>query len=282
MSLFIKKKQLWPKIFLSVLSLIMLYPVFWWIGASLKANHEMNDPGLFPATPHWENFVNGWHAVSNYSFTRFYINNFILVGSVIIAALLSTSLVAFGFARLSFPLKKLWFALVIVTLMLPYQVQLVPQYTMFHSLGWINTYLPFIVPHLLAGGIGGSFSIFLLVQFIRGIPRELDESAKMDGCHQLGIYWRIILPLMKPSLITVLIYNFLWAWDDFLGQLLYINTADKFTVGLALKMFIDESSNSQWGELIAMSLVSVMPSVILFAVCQRYFVEGISTSGIKG
>lgn len=270
------------KLLLPLLSAFMLYPVFWWIGASLKTNEEMNAPGLFPTTPQWSNFTEGWYAISNYSFTVFYSNTFLLVGGVVIFSLVSASLVGYGFARMDFPLKKFWFALVLVTMMLPYQVQMVPQYAMFHQFGWIDTFLPFYAPNLLAGGVGGSFSIFLLVQFIRGIPRELDEAAKIDGCSYFGIYRRIMLPLMRPALVTVIIYNFIWNWNDFLGQLLYISSIEKYTVGLALKMFIDAQSASQWGQLIAMSLLSVIPSVILFIMAQRHFVEGINTSGIKG
>jgi len=171
---------------------------------------------------------------------------------------------------------------VLSTLMLPHQVQVVPQYIMFHQFGWVNTYLPFFAPNAASVGIGGSFSVFLLVQFIRGIPRELDESAKMDGCSLFGIYWRIVLPLMKPALVTVVIYNFLWNWDDFFGQLLYISSISKYTVGLALKLFIDAQAANQWGQLIAMSLVSVTPAVLVFLWAQRYFGEGIASVGIKG
>ncbi len=138
------------------------------------------------------------------------------------------------------------------------------------------------MPHLLAAGAGGTFFVFLLVQFIRGIPRELDESAKMDGCSWFGIYWRIIMPLMKPALVTVMIYCFLWNWDDFFGHLLFINSVDKYTVGLALRMFNDSQSAQAWGQLLAMGLVSVIPSTIIFFIAQKHFVEGIATTGIKG
>ena len=149
-------------------------------------------------------------------------------------------------------------------------------------MAWINTYLPFYVPHALAGGIGGPFFIFLLVQFIRGLPKELDESAKIDGCSWFGIYWRIILPLTKPALVTVAIYCFLWNWDDFFGHLLYINSVDKYTVGLALKLFVDSQSALPWGQLLAMSLVSVVPSLIIFFLAQRHFVDGIASGAVKG
>ncbi|AEI40645.1 carbohydrate ABC transporter permease [Paenibacillus mucilaginosus] len=268
--------------FMILFSLIMVYPVIWWIGASLKSNSELSSPNLFPAEPKWSNFTDGWYSVPGHSFTEFYVNTFSLEIAVLIATLLSSTLVAFGFGRLDFPLKRFWFSLLMLTLMLPGQVLIIPQYAMFHQLGWVNTYLPFVVPHLLAGGAGGTFFVFLLVQFVRGIPRELDESAKMDGCSWFGIYLRIIMPLMKPAIVTVTIFCFLWNWDDFLGHLLYLNSVDKYTVGLAIRMINDSQAGQQWGQLLAMSLVSIVPATLLFMFLQRYFVEGIATSGIKG
>jgi len=263
-------------------SLVMIYPVIWWFGASLKTNAEMVSPNIFPNTPMWSNYFDGWNFIQNYSFTQFYLNSFELILGVLFTTIISCSLVAFGFGRLDFPLRNFWFSLVLITLMLPGQVTLIPQYSMFHSFGWINTYLPFIVPHSLAGGTGGSFFIFLLVQFIRGIPKELDEAAKIDGCSWFGIYWRIVMPLMKPALVTVMIYCFLWNWDDFFGHLIYINSVDKYTVQLALRLFIDSQDAMQWGQLLAMSLLSIMPAVVIFFVAQKYFVEGIASTGIKG
>lgn len=269
-------------IFMILFSFVMLYPVFWWVGASLKPNSEMASASLFPSIPQWSNFTNGWNAIPGQTFTTFYMNTFYLELAVLIATLISCTLVAFGFARLDFPLKNFWFAILMVTLMLPGQVLIIPQYAMFHQFGWVNTYLPFIVPHLLATGAGGTFFVFLLIQFIRGVPKELDESAKIDGCSWFGIYWKIVMPLTKPAIITVTIFCFLWNWDDFLGHLLYINSVDKYTVGLALKMINDAQAGAEWGQVLAMSLVSIVPATILFAICQKYLVEGVATTGIKG
>ncbi|MDR6550944.1 carbohydrate ABC transporter permease [Paenibacillus qinlingensis] len=282
MNSLLKRTSLVSHLFLLVFSLIMIYPVIWWMGSSLKSNLELSSSRLFPAKPMWSNFTDGWHAIPRFTFTDFYINTFQLEASLLVTTLISCSLVAFGFARLDFPLRNFWFAILMLTLMLPGHVTLIPQYAMFHSLGWVNTYLPFIVPHAVAAGTGGSFFVFLLVQFIRGIPRDLDESAKMDGCNWFSIYWRIVMPLTKPALVTVMIYCFLWNWDDFFGHLLYINSVDKYTVGLALRMFNDSQSAQAWGQLLAMSLVSVMPATILFFIAQKHFVEGVATTGIKG
>ncbi|HTG70086.1 MAG TPA: carbohydrate ABC transporter permease [Candidatus Udaeobacter sp.] len=276
------RSMLQKNVLLSLLSLVMMYPVFWWIGASLKTNEEMSRPGLFPEHPMWSNFSDGWTAIPEFTFTHFYLNTFQLIIGVLLTTIVACSLTAFAFARLDFPLRGLWFSILLLTLMLPSQVTLVPQYVMFNGWGWVDTLLPFIVPHTLAGGIGGSFFVYLLVQFIRGIPKELDESAKMDGCSWFGIYWRIVLPLTKPALVTVAIYCFLWNWDDFLGHLIYINSVDKYTVGLALRMFVDSQSSVPWGQLLAMSLVSIVPSVLIFFLAQRHFVEGITAGSVKG
>lgn len=276
------KRSIRTHVLLTLFSLVMIYPILWWVGAAFKSNDEMSSPSLFPTRWLWSNFTDGWTAIPKYTFTHFYVNTFELILGVIITSVLSCSLVAFGFARLDFPLRNFWFSVLMVTLMLPTQVTLVPQYIMFNAWGWVNSYLPFYVPHLLAGGVGGPFFIFLLVQFIRAIPKELDESAKMDGCSWFGIYWRIVLPLTKPALVTVMIYCFLWNWDDFFGHLLYINSIDKYTVGLALKLFVDSQSALPWGQLLAMSLVSVIPSLILFFMAQRHFVDGIASGAVKG
>ncbi len=265
-----------------VFSAIMVYPLVWWIGASLKSNEELGSPGIFPSVPKWSNFTDGWNSVPVHSFTDFYLNTFGLEAMVLLATLLSTTLVAFGFARLDFPLKKFWFSILMMTLMMPGQVLIIPQYAMFHQLGWVNTYLPFVIPHLVAAGTGGTFFVFLLIQFIRGIPKDLDESAKIDGCSWFGIYWRVVMPLTKPAIVSVLIFCFLWNWDDFLGHLLYLNSVDKYTVGLTLRMINDAQSAQEWGQLLAMSLVSILPATVVFMFLQRYFVEGIATTGIKG
>ncbi|UQZ83496.1 L-arabinose transport system permease protein AraQ [Paenibacillus konkukensis] len=277
-----KNGKLLSHIVLVVLCVIIIYPVFWWLGAVFKTNTELTSPDIWPKHPTLDNFPGGWNAITGYSFGHFYINSFKLILSVLFTSILSCSLVAFGFARMKFPLKNFWFSIVLLTLMLPNQVTIIPQYVMFNKFGWVDSYLPFIVPHALAGGIGGSFFIFMLVQFIRGIPHELDEAAKMDGCTSFGIYWRIIMPLLVPALVTMSIFCFLWNWDDFLGHMIYIQSIDKYTVGLALKVFVDAQSSTPWGQLFAMSFLSIMPGTIIFFVAQRYIVEGIATSGLKG
>jgi multiple sugar transport system permease protein len=272
-------KKIFTHIVLILLSLMMIYPVIWWVGASLKTNVEMSLTNIFPSVPQWKNYVEGWSAIPKFTFTRFFWNTFVIELFGVAGSVISSSLVAFGFARIKFKFSNFWFSILLLTMMIPTQVIVIPQYVLFFKLDWINTYLPLIVPHFFGGG---GFFVFLLVQFIRGLPRELDESAKIDGCSPFGIYRRIILPLIKPALVTVGIYSFMWTWDDFFQQLLYISSVDKFTVGLALRLFMDSQSSVEWGQMLAMSLLSILPSVLIFFFAQKHFVEGIATTGLKG
>ncbi|KIL40511.1 ABC transporter permease [Gordoniibacillus kamchatkensis] len=259
-------------------SLLMLYPVFWWLGASLKKNSEMSLPTIWPEQPMWENFTKGWNFSAEYSFTTFFKNTLAMEFWNVLGAIITSALVAYGFGRLQFKLRGFWFSILLLTMMLPGQVTIVPQYIMYNNLGLVNSYIPLILPHFLGGG---AFFVFLLVQFIRGIPRELDEAAKIDGASVYGIFLRVIFPLIKPALVTVAIFTFIWSWDDFFGQVLYLSSIEKYTVGLGLRMFVDQFE-IQWGQLLAMSLLSILPSVIVFFAAQKHFVEGIATTGIKG
>lgn len=260
-------------------SLFMAYPILGLLGNALKPNEEFASGKLLPGEIRWENFVDGWHAIPGFTFGTFFYNSFFISVLSVIGTVASSAIVAFGFARLTFPLKSVWFAILMLTLMLPTQVTLVPQYILFKNFNWIGTSLPLIVPHYLAVS---PFFVFLIVQFIRGIPRDLDESAKIDGCSVPGIAFRIIVPLSTPALITSGIFSFIWTWDDFLAQLLYLTDTSNYTVPLALRLFLDNSSAVTWGPMYAMALLSVIPCFVIFMSSQKYFVEGIATSGIKG
>lgn len=190
---------------------------------------------------------------------------------------MSSALIAFGFARCRFKFKQFWFSCMMLTMMLPFQVIMVPQFILFQRIGWVGTYAPLIVPYFF----GQAFFIFLIIQFIQGIPRDLDEAAKIDGCSIYGIFFRIILPLVVPALVTSAIFSFMWRWDDFLAALLYLNEPSKYTVSLALKMFADPSASSDYGAMFAMATLSLVPIFAIFLFFQKYLVEGISTSGLK-
>lgn len=263
---------------LALFSVLMLYPVIWWVGASLKKTEELSLPTIWPSVPMWSNYSEGWHFSSDYTFAHFFGNTLLMEVGNVFGGVLTAAIVAYGFGRLEFKLRGFWFSILLLTMMLPGQVTVVPQYILFNSLGFTDSYVPLVLPHFFGGG---AFFIFLLVQFIRGIPRDLDEAAKIDGASVYGIFLRVIFPLIKPALVTVAIFTFIWSWDDFFAQVLYISSVDKFTVGLALRMFIDQFDIA-WGQLLAMSLLSVMPSVLIFLFAQKHFVEGIATTGLKG
>lgn len=268
-------------LFIAAVALLMVYPIVWTIVSSIKPEAEIfrKASSLLPSEFIWENYAAGWKGFGNTGFDVFFKNSTIITVMVVIGSVISSTIVAFGFARLQFRFKKLLFACLMVTIMLPSQVTLIPQYILFDRLGWVNTFLPLIVPAFLGGT---PFFIFLLIQFIRGIPRELDEAAVIDGCSKFGIFWRIILPLCMPALVTVAIFAFMWTWDDFLTPLIYLNDISLYTLSLGLKMFADPSSVSAWGPLFAMSALSLLPQLLVFLFFQKYLVEGISTTGLKG
>jgi multiple sugar transport system permease protein len=256
----------------------MLYPILWMISNAFKESGEIfNSFSLIPKTFHVDNFVRGWAYNGSTSFGTFFKNSFFVTVVSTIGAVIASSLVAFGFARIRFRGNGFWYACMFLTMMLPYQVVMVPQFIIFHRIGWVNTFLPLIVPQFG----GQAFFIFLMVQFIRGIPHELDQSAMIDGCSKFSIYLRIIFPLIKPALITATIFSFYWRWDDFLGPLLYLNRPRNFTVSLALRMFSDPMSSTDWGAIFAMGTLSLIPVLAIFVLFQKYIVEGLVTTGLK-
>jgi multiple sugar transport system permease protein len=259
-------------------ALVMLYPVIWMVVSSLRPGNEIfRDPGILVKDLRIENYRVGWHALTE-PFTRYLLNSGIVVLGSILGNLVSCSMAAYAFARLEFAGKKFWFAIMLLSIMLPIHVVIVPQYILFSNLGWINTVLPLIVPKLLATD---AFFVFLMVQFIRGIPRELDEAARIDGCGKASIFLRIILPLMVPALATTTIFTFIWTWNDFFGQLIYLTDPDMYTVPVALRSFVDSTVATSWGSQFAMSVVSLLPIFLAFLIGQRYLVKGIATTGGK-
>lgn len=267
--------------FVIALGWLMIYPLAWTLSSSLKPENEIfkNSVSLLPSRLFWENYALGWAGFGHYGFDRFFLNTTLITLLVLAGTLFSTAFVAFGFARIPFAARKLWFVCLLATIMLPSQVTLIPQYILFHQLGWVNTYLPLVVPAFIGGT---PFFIFLVIQFIRGIPRELDQAAVIDGCGSFGIFWRIVLPLLRPALATTAIFCFYWTWDDFMAPLIYLNDIRLFPVSLGLRMFADPDSISAWGPLFAMSTLSLLPQIVVFLFFQKYLVEGLATSGLKG
>jgi multiple sugar transport system permease protein len=260
--------------------LVVLYPLFWMVGTSLKAPQEIaSNLSILPQHVTWANFSEGWSALPGITFGRFFLNSLVIAVAVVIANMASCVLTAYAFARLRFRFRRGFFAIMIGTLLLPSHVLIIPQYVIFRTLGWVNTPLPLIVPKLLATE---AFFVFLMVQFIRGIPRDLDEQARIDGCNPYQVFWHVILPLTRPALVTTAIFSFIWTWNDFFSQLIYLNDLTKFTVPIGLRAFLDSTGTSAVGPMFAMSVLSLLPVFLFFLAFQRMLVEGISTSGLKG
>lgn len=259
---------------------LVLYPLVWMLGNSLKSPTEIaSNTGLLPKHWTWANYHDGWFGLPSVTFGRFFLNSLVVSLGVVLANMASCLLTAYAFARLRFPLRRFWFAIMIGTLLMPNHVLVIPQYILFRHLNWINTPLPLVVPKLLATE---AFFVFLIVQFMRGIPRDLDEAARLDGCSPYGVFRYVILPLVRPALVTTAIFSFIWTWNDFFSQLIYLNDLPKKTVPVGLRMFMDSTGQVSLGPMFAMAVVSLLPVFFFFAAFQRLLVEGINTSGLKG
>lgn len=259
-------------------SIFIAIPVAWMISTSLKTIGEtfLFPPRWIPNEIRWDNYPK---ALTFIDYGHYFNNTLIITLSAMIGQMLSASLVAFGFARLRAPGRDLLFVILLATLMLPYHVTLVPTYLLFRTLGWLNTYLPLIIPSWLGGG---AFFIFLLRQFFSTIPLELDDAARIDGASLFDIYWRLILPLSKPPLATVAIFSFFAHWNDFLGPLIYLSRERMYTLSLGLAFYVTTHGQVEWNLLMAATLVTLIPPLILFFVFQRAFVQGIALTGLKG
>jgi multiple sugar transport system permease protein len=268
-------------LFIIVLGLLMIYPIVWMIVSSFKPNNMIfSDPGLIPKAVTTENYISGWKGYAGTTFGKFFANSLTICALAIVGNLISCTMAAYAFARLKFVGRGFWFAVMMATLMLPGHVTLVPRYVMFNTFGWVGSILPLVVPKFLAVD---AFFVFLLVQFIRSLPKEIEEAAIIDGCGPVGVFLRIIVPLAFPAMVTTALFTFLWTWDDFFNHLLYLTRPDTFTVSRALRTFVgDAGAVNNWGGALAMGTLSIVPAFILFFSLQKYFVQGISTTGLKG
>lgn len=265
-------------VMLSAVSLLMVYPLIWLVVSSLKPNDQIfRDLSVFTTDVTFENYVNGWTDLQA-PFGVFLVNSSVIALGAIVGNLLSCSMAAYAFARLKFRGRTLAFVLMLGSIMLPFQVLLVPQFLIYKELGWLNTFLPLIVPKFLATE---AFFIFLMVQFIRGLPKELFEAARVDGAGHFRSYFQITLPMIVPSLATTAIFTFIWTWGDFFGPLIYVRLPELFPASLALKGFLDAQSSSDYGSMFAMSVVSLIPLFLVFLFGQRFLIKGAATSGIK-
>lgn len=273
-------KQLMDYGVIFVIGVVLLYPIIWMFFSTFKSNDEIfGSISLLPKSFSLDYYTQGWKGNGKISYTRFFVNTFALVLPTTILTVISSALVAYGFARFRFPGKRILFALLIATLMLPNSVIIIPRYALYNKFHWINTYLPFYAPAVLACY---PFFTYMLIQFLRGLPKELDESAYIDGCGTFRTFIQVLLPLMKPALFSAGLFQFLWTYNDYFNSLIFINSVKKFPISLALRMSLDAESVVQWGKVMAMAFVAVVPVMLLFFAAQKYFVEGIATSGIKG
>lgn len=260
--------------------IVLLYPIIWMLFSTFKSNEEIfGSIKLLPDIWHWENFSEGWQGSGRVTYTTFFKNTFILVIPTVLLTVLSACLTAYAFARFDFPCKGLLFALLVVLMMLPGSVMIIPRYLLYNQLKWVDSYNPFYIPALLCCN---SFFPYMLIQFLRGIPKELDESAYMDGCSTLRTLVSILLPLMKPALFSAGLFQFLWTYNDYFNALIFINSVKNYPISLALRMSLDSQTVVNWGKVMAMAFVAVLPVMVLFFAAQKYFVEGIATSGLKG
>ncbi|MDR2975485.1 MAG: carbohydrate ABC transporter permease [Propionibacteriaceae bacterium] len=263
---------------LILLVVVALYPVIWMLVSSLRPDGQIfSNPSIIPTTLHWENYTYGWTALTK-PFSTYLVNSLLVVVAAIAGNLITCSMAAYAFARLKFRFQKPAFAFMLVTIMIPIHVVIVPQYILWSQLGLVNTFWPLIIPKFCATD---AFFTFLMVQFIRGLPKSLDEAARIDGAGHGQIFFRILLPLMTPALATTTIFTFIWTWNDFFAQMIYLTDPKLYTVSIALRAYIDAQTSSSYGAMFAMSMVSIIPVVLIFIFGQKYLVQGIATTGLK-
>jgi multiple sugar transport system permease protein len=280
-----KQRNAWLlHLVLILASLLFLFPLLWMISTSLKPIEETmrEPPTLFPSVPQWHNyrdaFVYGSDTLGYIPFLVYRRNTLILCLLTVAGTVCSNALVAYAFARLRWPGRDFAFAVTLATMMVPFPVTMVPLYALFRDLGWIGTFRPLWIP----AWFGGAFNIFLLRQFFRTIPFELSEAGRIDGCSEWGIFRQVILPLSRPALAVVALFQFMYTWNDFLGPLIYLLDQKTFTLSLGLQFYQSQHGGTQWHLLMAASTIVVLPIIVLFFFTQKQFIQGIAVTGLKG
>lgn len=262
-------------------SIIMLYPMIWLFGASFKSNADIHTSIWFmPKAFNWTPYINGWKTGSEYTMGHYFINTFLMVIPSVAFTVISSVLTAYGFARFNFPGKKTLMSLLIATMLLPAIILRIPQYVMWGQFHALDSYIPLVLPHLFASD--GVF-VFLLIQFFRSIPKDLDEAARIDGCTRLKTLLNILVPVIKPGVVSIGLFSFMWSMNDFLGPLIYVSSVEKYPVTIALRMSMDATgAGYDENQIIAMSVITLIPSIVVFAFGQKQFVAGLTTGSIKG
>ena len=267
-------------IVLLAVGFLMVYPLVWMVGASFKTNTEIfSNPGFIPMAPTLDGYRRGFAGYQDMNFLHFMGNTYKFVIPKVFVTVVSATFTAYGFARFEFPGKRFSFMVLLSTLFLPQVVLNVPQYVLFNQLGWLDTYLPLVMPSVLAGD---TYFVYMLIQFLRGIPRELEEAAEIDGCNVLQRLWYVVVPMLKPSIVSCGLFQFMWASNDFMGPLIYVNTVKKYPLSIFLRMSMDMDTGFEWNRVLAMSLLAIIPTLIVFFAAQNAFVDGIAAGGLKG
>ncbi|MGE9349749.1 carbohydrate ABC transporter permease [Isoptericola variabilis] len=266
--------------FMIICTVVVLYPAAWMLMSSFKPSNEIiGNISLWSDNLSLSNFATALSGIGGVGFWTFFGNSMILAVASVVGVILSSTVAAYAFARIDFPGRGIFFAIMIGTLLLPFHVVIIPQYIMFNELGLVNTFIPLLAPKFLAGE---AFFVFLMVQFMRNLPRELDEAARIDGAGHGRIFGSIMLPLMRPAIITSSIFAFIWSWNDFLGPLLYLKKPDLYPLPIALRLYVDQTSVSDYGAQMAMAVLALLPVMLFFILFQRYIVDGVATQGLKG
>jgi oligogalacturonide transport system permease protein len=271
----------WPRyVILAAVSILMLYPLVWLVGATFKTNAEIfTEIGFWPSRLDFGAYARGWKTSTEYTFATYFLNSFLITLPRIVVTVVSCVLVAYAFARFEFWGKRWLFAIMVGTMMLPLIVLRLPQYLMFREVGMLDTYWPLILPSAFATD---TFFVFMLVQFLRAIPRDMEEAAMIDGCNAAQMLLYIIAPLLKPAIVSVIVFQFIWTMNDFMGPLIFLASVEKYPVSLALKISIGATEEVEWANVIAISVVALIPSVAVFFAAQKHFIEGAAAGGIKG
>lgn len=276
-----KAQSVFFHVFSCLLGFIMIYPLLWLLMSSFKSNDTMfhNAWSLLPEK--WDilqNYRSGFAGIAGISFWTFFKNSAIVTVTSVVGSIFCSLLAAYAVSRVNFKGANFWFGCIVMTMMIPSQVMVVPQYIILKKLGLSDTLVSMTLPWIF----GYAFFIFLIVQYMRGIPRDLDEAAMLDGCSKIGVLFRILVPVVQPAIVTAAIFAFYWIWQDFFQPLIFVSNPKNFTIPLALKLYLDPNSYNNYGGLFAMSVISLLPVILVFIKFQKYLVEGIATDGIKG
>ncbi len=267
-------------VILIAVGIVMVYPLIWMVGASFMTNEQIfSGVSCIPSAPTLSGYIEGFKGYQGMNLLHFMANTYKFVIPKVFFTVVSATITAYGFARFDFVGKKFSFAVLLSTLFLPQVVLNVPQYILFDQVGWLDSYLPIVVPSILAAD---TYFVYMLIQFLRGIPKELEEAAQIDGCGVMQRLWFVIVPVLKPAIVSCALFQFMWASNDFMGPLIYVNTVSKYPVSIFLRMSMDADVGFEWNRVLAMSLIAIIPSLVVFFIAQDSFVEGIAAGSVKG